>query len=108
MDIKYTTPDLIKNLPVDKVQPSHEESQMMDILFKNTSSGGMNNIFKELKQSLIVGILFILFSIPQIDSLINKILPITASSVYILIIIKAIFIMVLYWIINHLYLAKKK
>lgn len=108
MDIKYATnADLIKDLPTDKVQPSTDELQMMDILFKNTNSPGMNNLFKEIKDSLIIGILFILFSIPQIDTLFNKFIPITQTSSYILIFIKAIFIMALYWLIRHFYLAKK-
>ena len=38
MDIKYATnADLIKDLPTDKVQPSPDELQMMDILFKNAN-----------------------------------------------------------------------
>ena len=108
MDIKYVNSvDLIKDLPVDKVQPSPEELQMMDMLFKNSSSPGMNNLFKEIKEALFVGILFILFSIPQIDSLINNFIPVTQNSIYILILIKALFVMGLYWIVKHLYLAKK-
>ena len=109
MDIKYATnSDLIKALPTDKVEPSTDELQMMDILFKNANTPGMNNLFKEIKDSLIVGILFILFSIPQIDTLLNKYIPITQTSPYILILIKAIFIIGLYWLIKHFYLAKKK
>lgn len=109
MDIKYATnSDLIKDLPTDKVEPSTDELQMMDILFKNANTPGMNNLFKEIKDSLIVGILFILFSIPQIDTLLNKYIPITQTSPYILILIKAIFIIGLYWLIKHFYLAKKK
>ena len=108
MDIKYATnSDLIKDLPTDKVEPSTDELQMMDILFKNANTPGMNNLFKEIKDSLIVGILFILLSIPQIDTLLNKYIPITQTSPYILILIKAIFIIGLYWLIKHFYLAKK-
>ena len=108
MDTKYATnADLIKDLPTDKVQPSPDELQMMDILFKNANTPGMNNIFKEIKDSLIVGILFILLSIPQIDTLLNKFIPITQTSPYILILIKAVFIMALYWLIRHFYLARK-
>ena len=108
MDIKYAiNADLIKDLPTDKVEPSHDELQMMDMLFKNTSTSSMNNLFKELKDSLIVAILFIVFSIPQIDSLLNKYIPITQTSLYILILIKSIFVMGLYWLIKHFYLATK-
>jgi len=108
MDIKYTTnSDLIKDLPSDKVPPSPDEIQIMDILFKNSDRASIGNLFKEIKDVLTVGILFILFSIPQLDTMINKFIPITQTSVYFLIIIKTIVIMILYWIIRHLYLAKK-
>jgi hypothetical protein len=111
MDIKnmnnLSNADLIKNLPTDKVLPSQDEIQMMDILFKNTSSYGINNLLKELKDVLVLGILFILFSIPQIDTLLNKFIPITTTSPYMLILIKAGIIMVFYWIIKHFYLMKK-
>ena len=110
MDINtISNTDLIKNLPTDKVQPSSDEIQMMDILFKNTAStsNGINNLLKELKDVLTLGILFILFSIPQIDTLLNKFIPVTMTSPYILILIKTGIIMVLYWIIKHFYLMKK-
>jgi hypothetical protein len=108
MDIKYATnSDLIKDLPSDKVPPSPDEIQIMDILFKNSDRASIGNLFKEIKDVLTVGILFILFSIPQLDTLINKFIPITQTSVYFLIIIKTTVIMMLYWIIRHLYLAKK-
>lgn len=108
MDINtISNTDLIKDLPTDKVQPSNDEIQMMDILFKNTPNNTINNLLKELKDVLTLGILFILFSIPQIDSLLNKFIPITVTSPYILILIKTGIIMVLYWIIKHFYLSKK-
>lgn len=110
MDINtISNADLIKNLPTDKVQPSPDEIQMMDILFKNTSSSsyGINNLLTELKDVLTLGILFILFSIPQLDTLFNKFIPITSTSPYILILSKTGFIMMFYWIIKHFYLMKK-
>lgn len=108
MSIKYATnSDLIKDLPSDKVPPSSDEIQIIDILFKNSDPVAMNNLFKELKDVLIVGILIILFSIPQLDALVNSFIPITQTSVYFLILIKTLCIMACYWIIRHLYLAKK-
>jgi hypothetical protein len=98
--------DLVSTLPVDKVQPSHEELQMVDMLFKQ-HNGTMNKIFVEAKESLIVGILFILFSIPQVDDIIQRFIPITQNSIYILILIKTSFVMILFWITKHFYLSKK-
>lgn len=99
--------DLLAQLPVDKIQPSHEEIQMVDVLFKNHNNT-INLIFKEAKESLIVAILFILFSIPQIDDIIKKFLPITENSIYFLILFKALFVMILFWLIKFFYLSKNK
>jgi hypothetical protein len=99
--------DLLTQLPVDKIQPSHEEIQIVDVLFKNHTST-MNLIFNEAKESLIVAILFILFSIPQIDDIIKKFLPITENSIYFLIVIKAAILMILFWLIKYFYLSKNK
>jgi hypothetical protein len=99
--------DLLTSLPVDKIQPSHEEIQIVDTLFKNHSST-MNTIFNEAKESLIVGILFILFSMPQVDELLQRFIPITATSFYFLILIKAALVMVAFWLIKYFYLSKNK
>lgn len=107
--INYQTPrpnTLISSLPVDKIEPSPEELQVVDILFKK-NSGTVNVIFKEAKESLIVGILFILFSIPQLDDLIKKFIPITSNSIYFLILFKAFVVMLIFWFVKHFYLAKK-
>lgn len=96
--------DLISQLPSDKIQPSHEELQLINMLFKENNTKILN--FNEIKETLLVGILFILFSIPQLDYFIKKFIPITNNSIYFLIIIKTIFILLLFWLINHFYLKK--
>ena len=98
--------DLLTELPSDKIQPSHEETELVNMLFKQNNNT-MYLIFNEAKDALFVGILFILFSIPQLDELIKKIIPVANNSIYFLIIIKALLIMLLFWLIKHFYLAKK-
>jgi hypothetical protein len=107
-NINYSTTssDLLTDLPSDKIQPSHEELQLVNMLFKQHNST-MYLIFNEAKEALFVGILFILFSIPQLDDLIKKFIPIANNSIYFLIIIKALLLMLLFWLIKHFYLAKK-
>ena len=99
--------DFIEVLPVDKTQPTYEELHVINTLFKSHNNT-MNVIFNEAKESLIVGFLFILFSIPQIDSLFNKYIPVTNKSIYFLILIKALFIIVIFWILKHFNLILKK
>ena len=99
--------DLIEVLPIDKTQPTYEELHVINTLFKNHNNT-MNVIFNEAKESLIVGFLFILFSIPQIDDLIKKYIPVTNNSIYFLILIKALFVIIIFWILKHFNLILKK
>jgi|TARA_B100001059_G_scaffold5659_1_gene4755 hypothetical protein len=98
--------DLIDTLPVDQSQPTANELQIVDTLFtkhKNT----LDSLVAESKDSLIIGLLFIVFSLPAVDDLLKRVLPITDKSSYILLAIKAIAVMALYWLIKHYYLSRK-
>jgi hypothetical protein len=100
--------DPITTLPTDKHEPTPSELHVINTLFNDdTNKKSMNAIFIEAKESLIVGILFIILSIPQVDTIINKLLPITEKSSYILLLIKVLLIMLLFWLVKHFYLAKK-
>lgn len=99
--------DLIEILPVDKTQPTHDELNVINTLFK-THNNTMNILFDEVKETFIVGILFLVFSIPQIDDLIKKFIPITNNSIFILIIIKSLFVMLIFWILKHFKFILKK
>ena len=79
--------DLISDLPVDKNEPTPSEIQIIDTIFKKHKKT-MNSIFLEAKESLIVGILFVIFSIPVVDSVIKRFIPSSNNSSYILLLIK--------------------
>lgn len=98
--------DILEQLPVDKISPTPEELNIIDTLFTQHKKE-VNVIFSELKDCLIIAILFILFSLHQLDDIIKKFIPITRTSVYILLLIKVIAIIIIYWFIKHFYLAKK-
>jgi hypothetical protein len=98
--------DNISELPIDKIQPSGDELEIVNTLFKNHNKT-MMNIFNEIKDTLLIGLLFIVFTLPQLDVLLNKFIPITQTSVYILTIIKMTMVMILYWIIKYFYLSRK-
>ncbi len=98
--------DFIQNLPTDQSIPNHEELAIVENLFKNHKKT-MGNVLYEFRDSIIAGLLFILFSVPQIDQLFHKIVPITEKSFIILLIIKTIiFIVLLYVIINFAFSKK--
>lgn len=111
MSVQYnhnTTPqpvgDLIINLPVDNNTPSSSEIQLMNTLFEK-HRGTINIVAEESKESLIIAIIVILFSLPQINEIITKLSPI--DSEYINLLIKGVSAGVLFWLIKHFYLSKK-
>lgn len=98
--------DPIARLPVDNNPPTNNEIQIIDTLFKK-HRGTMDIIFEESKESFCVAFLVIILSLPQIDDIIKKFLPIAVTSSYILILIKGILAMSLFWIVKHFYLSRR-
>ena len=99
--------DIIENLPLDNSEPSSNDLKIVNTLFTPQNQSQIGSILAEAKDAIVVGILFIIFSLPYIDSLINKFIPITNGSVFILTLFKAIFIIIVFWLIKHFYLSKK-
>lgn len=97
--------DDINLLPVDENPPSHEEIEIVEKFFKQKMTT-FQKIMSHTKDVLIVGILFILFSLTQIDDIIVKFIP-SAQSPYILLLIKAGFFMLVYFILKNWYLSRK-
>lgn len=98
--------DNINELPVDQTIPTNTEIHILDTLFKQKMTA-MQKFLNGTKDILVMGFLFVLFSLPQIDELIQKFIPITSTSLYILIFIKALFFMGLYFVLKNIYLVKK-
>jgi len=98
--------DIISQLPVDETQPSYNELRIVNKLFKEHTST-INKLATEAKDSVLIGLLFVLFSLPQLDELIGRIWPSTQKSPYILIFIKVIIIMAMFWGLKHSHLARK-
>lgn len=99
--------DPIENLPTDKTVPSHTEIQIVDTLFKQKQTT-IQNMLAGTKDVLIVGFVFAILSIPQIDPLITKLVPITATSPYIMLLVKTLIMMIVYFVLKNLYLVRNK
>lgn len=95
------TGDALDQLPVDKSMPSHDEINMVNMLFKKEKST-MAKIFDEIKSVLFVAALFIIFSLPIIDTTLHNLIPITQTSWMILISIKAVAVMIIYYLISNI------
>lgn len=109
-NINYEKPiqngDIISDLPADETQPSHNEIRIVNALFKEHNNT-LTAILKEGQDAILVALLFIILSFPQIDDMIKRFLPVTEKSEYFLIGFKALIIMILFWIVKHYYLARK-
>lgn len=90
--------DNILLLPTNNNQPSYSEMKIIDTLFENNSS---INYVEIIKKSLLLFVLFILFSLPQIEVIILQILPSLKDSSYILLALKSLLFVVSYIIIKN-------
>ena len=99
--------DDITKLPVDKNPPSVNEIHLVNSLFTEQNKNMISTILSEGKDAILVGILFILFSLPQIDEMFHKFIPSSKNSIYILLGIKAILITIIWWVIKYFYLSRK-
>lgn len=98
--------DLIDSLPTDENNPTHSEIQIVDSLFKQQHTT-VQKILLRSKDVIIVGFLFVLFSLPQIDEFIKKFAPSTETSVYIFIFVKTLLFMFSYFVLKNMYLVRK-
>jgi hypothetical protein len=98
--------DSIDTLPTDQTVPSHNEIQMVENLFKQKQST-VQKLLSGAKEFVLLLLLFIVFSLPQLDSILRKIISM-AESPYMLIAIKGVLFVVVYFLIKNLYLVRKK
>jgi len=98
--------DIITQLPVDKTTPTHDELHIVNTLFQNHGTE-MNTMFNEAKDAILVGLIYIIFSLPQLDEYIKRFIPIANKSPYFLVLIKALTAIVFYWVVKHFYLSRK-
>jgi hypothetical protein len=96
--------DNIQTLPVDNNYPTHNEIHMVDTLFKQKHTA-VQKILTSSKEFVLLLILFIVFSLPFIDELINKFVM-TTDSPYILIGIKGAVFVIIYFLIKNIYLVR--
>lgn len=98
--------DFLDSLPTDKNTPSHTEVQIVDSLFKKQHTV-VQKILAGSKDVILVGFLFLVFSLPYIDDLVKKFAPSTETSVYIFIFVKTLFFMFAYFLLKNMYLVRK-
>jgi hypothetical protein len=99
--------DDINSLPVDASIPSVEEAMAIDTLFKRNKSM-LDSFMMHSKDVILVGALFVIFSIPQIRTLLGSMFPLIVKSPLIGTFILAVIVMILYFLVKNFALAKKE
>jgi hypothetical protein len=100
--------DTVRMLPTDENSPTHPELQIIDYLFeKDGSQKKIGGLVNEFKSAIFATLLFVVLSFEFVDNLIIKIIPIT-NNLVIRTIIKALFFMFTFYIIQNFWLIKKK
>jgi hypothetical protein len=91
--------DIINELPSDEYPPSESDLQISNMLFVNNSNIKENesSLFQEIIDPIIVGILFVIFSLPCIDVFISG-----QTGEGMKLFIKTLFVIILFWIIKKL------
>lgn len=98
--------DEIKDLPSNNIQPDSYELNVLNSLFSEQNSKGMENIMNEGKKVLIPSILFFILSLPFVNNLFTKFKIPLMHNPYFLIVVKTLSFMVLLWVISNLALMK--
>tara|TARA_A100000164_G_C21663335_1_gene656024 strand:- start:475 stop:774 length:300 start_codon:yes stop_codon:yes gene_type:complete len=93
--------DSIKTLPTDQTQISYDHQSIIDNLFQENKND-MSKLFFGLKDTLLVGGLYLLFSIQPVNATLENITK--RTGVYLLL-IKTLIVMVCYFIIQNIFLA---
>jgi hypothetical protein len=95
--------DLIDDLPSDNKPLTNNEKVVIDTFFIKKKI----NFFNEMKDIIIIIILYLILSIPSVDFYINKFIKISQKSYYILAIIKAFIFAIFFCFLKNFYLSNK-
>jgi hypothetical protein len=99
-------PDLVNELQSDDQPLNQTEEQFMNTFFKEKPTM-LKRVLAETKDVVLVGALFVLVNIPGVESLIIRFFPLAGGSTYIMLCLKAILLMLLYFILKNFYLSRK-
>ena len=99
--------DLLNSLPVDETPLNHDDIHVLQTLFKDENVRDLSAIFIELKDAVIGGVLFAILSSSKVDDVMNRFIPVTNKSHIIMICVKMLLFIGLFWIIVNFALAKR-
>ena len=95
--------DTIETLPVEESKPNQEQLALAMSIFEYEKE--MNCVGSEVKDVVSIVILFILFSLPQLDELLKKYIPQLRNQVF-LVTFKCICVVFLYYMFKNYQVIK--
>lgn len=98
--------EMIDTLPTDNTTYTKSQLEIANLLFKENEST-MDAVASEIKDALVISILFVIFSLNQIDELVHKIIPSSRSSYAILMGIKCICVVIIFYFVKNFQLSRK-
>ncbi len=98
--------DSILSLPVDDIEPTESEMRVVDSLFKKQRKTFMT-LFEGSQDILVVGGIFFVFSLPQVNDILEKLIPSTKESVWMKLFIKTLLVMLAYFLLKNFHLSRK-
>lgn len=97
--------DLISSLPVAKQDHTEDQLKVANMIFKENPST-LSTIGNELKDGVIISILFIIFSSKQVDEIIQKNIP-NSNNIFVQYGVKCVAIIILYYILKNFQFSRK-
>lgn len=97
--------DLIETLPIAKQSHTEEQLKVANMIFKEDPST-ISVIGRELKDGIIISILFIIFSSVQVDELIKRAIP-NSNNMFVLLGVKCIAVVILFYIFKNFHFSRK-
>ena len=102
MNNNSTYYDYIDTLPVDKnIRQSEVELELIRTLFNKNNKSLFEKLMKASYEPGLVGLLFLVLSIPYTDNIIKSIFPVTTNLDIFFVVVKTLIVMVLYWLKKH-------
>lgn len=98
--------DLLQNLPTDDSIVNSNELHIINNLFTNETES-VNKIVMELRESILGGVLFGLLSLPQVDFIIQKFVPLSRNSPVVLLCVKIVLFIFIFYLLKNLKSVKK-
>jgi hypothetical protein len=95
--------DLIESLPEDD---SAYNENLANVIFKEQKT--VKNVFKELKESIIIALLFVVFSSEQLENIIKNVYPGAGNNKITMMVIKCVLVVFFFYLFKNFEFARAK